>query len=416
MVRNSVRALCLFSLLGLSGCSILPQWMDPTTWFIEEEELKIKELQPIEPLFTPKVIWEEEVGEGVGEHFSRLRPAVAYDKVFAADRHGQIKAFDKTSGKVIWEQNFALFGEQAWWSGVSRLWQKGASARIAGGLVAAYDSLYFGTENGDVYALNAETGETRWHTKVKGEVLARPAVSDGLVIINTGAGVMFALDAETGEQQWLYESEVPPLSLRGISAPTVNSGGAIVGTASGKVAIVIMENGQIAWEQAVTAASGATELDRIVDIDVEPLVLGGVIYVISFDGSLAALELRSGRTIWKREYKSYRRISLDANNLYVVSTESQVFALDRRNGVELWSQNTLRSRQLTEAEPLGSYLVVGDKYGYLHWLSQADGKIVARLEVGDNDLDEGIYAAPVVDGKVLYTQTRDGQLKAIETP
>ncbi|MBN7827949.1 outer membrane protein assembly factor BamB family protein, partial [Bowmanella dokdonensis] len=114
--------------------------------------------------------------------------------------------------------------------------------------------------------------------KVKGEVLAKPAVAEGLVVVNTGAGIMFALDAETGEQQWLYESEVPPLSLRGISAPTTSSGGAMVGTASGKLAVVIMENGQVAWEQAVTAPTGATELDRLVDIDVEPLILGGVIY------------------------------------------------------------------------------------------------------------------------------------------
>jgi outer membrane protein assembly factor BamB len=153
-----------------------------------------------------------------------------------------------------------------------------------------------------------------------------------------------------------------------------------------------------------------------VDIDSQPLVFGGYIYVITYDGSLAAVELRTGRVIWKREYKSYRRLSMAGSTLYLVDVNSNLFALDSRNGVELWSQGALKRRLLTAVSPVGDYLVAGDRFGFLHWFDQADGKIVARLEVGDNDEDEGIYGTPVIDGSVLYTQTKDGQLVAIQTP
>ena len=63
-----------------------------------------------------------------------------------------------------------------------------------------------------------------------------------------------------------------------------------------------------------------------------------------------------------------------------------------------------------------NYLVAGDKFGFLHWFDQADGKVVARLDVGNDDEDEGIYHSPVVDEDTLYTQTRDGKLVAIKTP
>lgn len=415
-MKNCIKALCLLSFLGISGCSSLPEWMDASTWFMDDEELAIKTLKPIEAKFAVTSKWERQVGDGVGEHFSRIKPAVAYGKVFAASRHGQVVAFDQQTGKPVWEQNLAMFRDEHWYDGLAKLWREGAPARIAGGLSASYEKVFLGTENGDVYALDANTGEVIWQVKVKGEVLARPAVDEGMVVINTGAGVMFALDAETGEQRWRYESEVPPLSLRGVSGATISSGGAIVGTASGKVAAVVLNSGQIAWEQTVAAPTGATELERLVDIDVEPLILGGVIYVVSFDGTLAALDIRSGRVVWKREYQSYRRISMQANNLFVVDTNSVVYALDRRSGVELWSQSSLRGRQLTAAEPVGDYLVVGDKYGFLHWLSQSDGTLVSRLQVGGDDVDEGIYADPVVDGRTVYAQTRDGELWAIETP
>jgi outer membrane protein assembly factor BamB len=280
----------------------------------------------------------------------------------------------------------------------------------------AYETVFFGTENGEVIALDANTGDQKWIKIVKGEVLAAPAVDAGVVVVNTGSGFVFALDASNGEELWSQESDVPPLSLRGISAPTAANGGAIIGTATGKLVVNVIESGQSAWEQVISAATGITELERIVDIDSQPLVSNGIIYVISYDGTLAAVEMRTGRVVWKREYKSYRRLSISGSNLYVVDNNSYVYALDIRNGVELWSQGALKKRLLTAVTPVGDYVVAGDMYGYLHWFDKADGKIVSRMEVGGDDDDESIYAAPIVEGNVLYTQTRDGQLVAIETP
>ncbi|MFC7002214.1 PQQ-binding-like beta-propeller repeat protein [Pseudobowmanella zhangzhouensis] len=238
----------------------------------------------------------------------------------------------------------------------------------------------------------------------------------GLVVVNTTSGHTLALDADSGEQKWDFESEVPPLSLRGVSSPVMASGGVLTGTANGKLAVVVAENGVLAWEQAVASPTGATELDRIADIDTKPLIIGGSVYVVSYDGTLAALDLRSGRIMWKREYASFQSLSYAGNNLFVVDTSSVVYALDRRNGIELWSQSGLRERGLTAAQTVADYVVVGDKWGFVHWLNQTDGKIVARLSLGGDDEDEGIYTAPVVDGNVFYTQTRDGQVYAVETP
>ncbi|WP_416305377.1 outer membrane protein assembly factor BamB [Neptunicella sp. SCSIO 80796] len=407
-MRRIVLALTLLATLG--GCTTI------SNWFADEEELKIRQLKPIKALFEPKIVWQDEVGDGIDDFFSRLNPVVGYGKVFAANRHGLVKAFDKQSGKVLWEKNLSEFKDEGMLSGISKLWKEGESARIAGGLVVAYEKVFLGTENGTVIALNEKTGEVVWQVRVNGEVIASPAVDTGLVVVNTTAGVMFALDAENGEEKWRYESEVPPLSLRGVSTPTMAGGGVLVGTAMGKLAVVLAETGQVAWEQVVASPTGSTELDRIADIDVQPLVLGGIAYVVSFDGTLAAVELRSGRIIWKREYKSYRNLVIEGNSLYVVDNDSVVYALDRRNGVELWSQSGLRSRLLTGVAPVSSYLVVGDKYGFVHWLNQADGEIVARIDLGDDDEDESIYTTPIVEGRTFYTQTRGGDIFAVETP
>jgi len=402
--------------VNLAACSVIPTWMDPTTWFEDEEELEIRTLTPINEMFKPEIVWDDSVGDGVEEYFSRLVPAIAYDKVFAASRQGIVTAYDQATGKEVWSVDLATYRDEGIFNAVNKLWADGTSARVSGGIASAYQKVFFGTENGVVFALNADTGKIEWQSKVKGEVLAPPAIDEGVVVVNTGAGIMQGLDANTGESLWTYESEVPALSLRGVAAPAVANGGAIVGTASGKVAVALLENGQVLWEQTVAAPSGATELERLVDIDSQTIVFGGIIYAVSFNGTLAAVELRSGRVLWKREYRSFRRISIDGNNIYVVDTKSQVYALDRRNGIERWSQASLRDRHLTAATPVSNYVVVGDKFGYLHWLDQSTGDIVARLDLGGDDEDAGIFAAPVASGNTIYTLTREGDIAAIRTP
>lgn len=416
MSNKGFRAVCFLSIFTLAGCSSFPTWMDPTTWFDDEEEVDVQNLAPINALFEVEEIWRESVGDGVENHFSRLSPALAYDMIFSASRQGIVKAFNKDNGQEIWSTNLATYRDEGFFKSVSKLWSDGISAKISGGLAVAYRTVYLGTENGYVIALDVDTGDVKWQTSVKGEVLAKPVIDSGVVVVNTGSGILYALDAQSGEQNWTYESEVPPLSLRGIAAPTVTGGAAIVGTANGKLAVTILDSGQTIWEQTIAAPTGATELERMVDIDSQALALGGIAYIVSYNGTLAAVELRSGRTTWKREYRSYRRISIDGNSLFVVDDNSQIYALDRRNGVELWTQTSLRGRSLTAGAPVANYVVVGDKFGFLHWIDQSTGDIVSRMEVGGDDEDEGIYAAPIVENRILYTQTRDGELVAVRTP
>lgn len=409
-LKMRIYSLAVFCTVLLSGCSTI------SDWFADDEEIAIRRLQPIVPLFTPKIIWEDDMGSGVGHYYSRLEPALAYGNVYAANRQGLVAAFNQQTGKEVWSRNFAIYPDTGLTSGLKKLWSNGLPAKISGGLSIAYETVFFGTENGEVIALDAKSGELKWQVSVKGEVIAAPAIDEGVVVLNTGSGMVFALDASNGETVWTYESEVPPLSLRGVSSPAAIGGGAIIGTATGKLVVNILSSGQTAWEQVITSASGVTELERIVDIDSQPLVNAGTIYVITYDGALAAVEMRSGRVIWKRDYKSYRRLTMAGSTLYVVDSNSNLYALDARNGVELWSQGKLKKRLLTSAVPVGDYLVAGDKYGFLHWFNQSDGKIVSRIDVGNDDEDASIYSAPVVDGKLIYTQTRDGKLVAVQTP
>ena len=68
----------------------------------EEDENAIAELTEIQEQFEPKVIWEKGIGDGVEHYFSRLKPTVAYNKVFTASRQGQLVALEAESGTQVW--------------------------------------------------------------------------------------------------------------------------------------------------------------------------------------------------------------------------------------------------------------------------------------------------------------------------
>lgn len=376
----------------LSGCS-------------STDEQQFAELQEFDEQVTPEVVWQTSIGDGTDGFYSSLSPVYADGVVYAADRHGRIQALEAETGDSLWSQDVS--GEKT--SSFLNIFDKGPSARISGGLTLEEDVVYFGTENGEVYALNSENGEIIWRTEVAGEVMAAPGVGEGYVVAHLGNGIVTALDAETGEEAWIHEEEVPPLSLRGSSAPVVTSGGVMMGTNNGRAIVLILENGQLAWDERVVAPSGSSDLDRIVDIDATPVVVGETAYMLAFNGELVAMELRSGSVMWRRDYAGYRTPNVTTTRIYVTTQDSHLVALDRMNGNERWRTDSLYNRSLTGSAEMGDYIVAGDRFGYLHWLDRNSGAIVGRYEA-DSD---PIQAAPVRAGDYLIVQTASGRILAI---
>lgn len=372
----------------------------------EEDVNAMAELTEINEKFSPEVVWDQSVGEGVKHYFSRLSPAVGYDKVFVSSRQGDAYAYDLKTGDEIWDVDLSDITNKR------GFFDDEVTARISGGAAIGYNKVFWGSENGEVFAIDAESGELVWQAKVPGEVISKPALDSNLVIINTASGVLIALDIKDGKEVWKVDQSVPPLTLRGVSGVSAMSGGAFVGLASGEVGVFLIDSGQQGWITEIGEPSGSTELQRIVDVDVTPIIFGDKVYAISTNGNLAAMDLQSGRTVWKRKYSSYRQLSLEGNRIFATDIQGHVYAIDRNSGLELWSQLALTNRGTTGAATIGDYAVVGDLEGYLHWLDVTDGSIVARYQVDGS----GIYTTPVTHEGLIYAMSRNGELEVIKTP
>ncbi|MDC0725420.1 outer membrane protein assembly factor BamB [Phytobacter diazotrophicus] len=380
----------LLSVTLLSGCSLFNS---------EEDVVKMSPLPTVTNQFNPSTAWSTSVGSGIGDFHSNLHPALDSGVVYAADRRGTVKAVSASDGKEVWSVNLA---EKSGWFSSS-------PALLSGGVTVAGGHVYVGSEKAKVYALNTNDGSQAWKTNVAGEALSRPVVSDGLVLIHTSNGQLQALNESDGAVKWTVNLDMPSLSLRGESAPATAYGAAIVGGDNGRVSAVLMQQGQMIWQQRISQATGPTEIDRLSDVDTTPVIVNGVVYALAYNGNLTALDLRSGQIMWKRELGSVSNFIVDGNRIYMIDQNDRVLALTTDGGVTLWTQSDLLHRNLTAPALYNGYIVTGDSEGYMHWINVEDGRFVAQQKVDGS----GFLTDPVAAEGKLLIQAKDGTLYAI---
>lgn len=386
-MHKFTRLLALGALCGgLFGCGdTLKSIRETTSDWLGDNGKEVEETKPTELdkefKSTLKVdeLWSERAGKGTEKLYLKLIPAASGKRVYTADRDGRVLALDALKGDEIWTM-------------------RDPDRRISGGPGVGEDKVFVGTSDAEVVARDAATGKKLWVAKVSSEVLAPPRTADGLVIVRTGDGNIYALDATTGLEKWVYDRTIPVLTLRGTAPPAVHNGTVIAGFDSGRLVALELATGKQLWETQLAAPSGRSDLERLVDIDDEPIVKDETVYVGSFQGKVAAISIRDGSIEWTRDMSSYDNLAVDDEHVYITDERGVVWALKRADGAAVWRQKAFKYRKLTGPTHFQHYLVVGDFEGYLHWLDDATGTVVARTRV---DKDR-ILTPPIdLDGSLL---------------
>lgn len=352
---------------------------------------EIPALAPLQPLAVVETPWSAAAGSGIGRGWLVLTPAVENDRVYVADARGWVFAYDAESGRSVWRTD--------------------TDADITGGVGVGGGRVFAGTEEGEVVALRTDTGEVAWRTQLTSEVLSQPRVGGGRVVVRTLDGKLFGLDAASGEERWSYDGGVPNLSVRGTSSPVVVSGVTIAGFDNGRIAAVESAAGEVLWEGIVSDPRGRSELERLADVDANPVFEGGVVYAASYKRAVAAFDAETGRALWRRGIESQSGLAIDSDLLYVADTDGSVHALDRLSGAGVWTQESLAGRGPAWPVVHGPFVAVTDREGYIHWLRREDGRPAARTRSGAGQ----IAGPPAHHGDTLITYWGGGRLTAFRT-
>jgi outer membrane protein assembly factor BamB len=387
------RVLLISFIVLLSGCGLWSSFKDAVpdseTGAKREKKKEPAMLMPVDEQVKLLKLWStgavgdyESVGTG-------LKPALGHGHIYVADNEGDVVAIDASTGKKTWKIDLDM--------------------PIGGGVGVGGELIFVGGNDGEVVAIEAASGAERWRKQLSSEILAAPSGNGDIVAVQVQDGRIFGLDAQTGDIRWQFEIDVPLLTLRGTSAPLVKGNTVIAGFSNGKAYSFAAATGDMNWENRVTIPQGRSELERMMDIDGDPLLVGDIVYVVSYQGRIGAIS-RTGRGIWYQDGNSVHGLAFGLQQVYVVEIDGRVKALRASSGGVLWTNEELKYRKLNRPAVAGGYLLVADFEGYLHALSQTDGRIVGRTRVDSS----GVSAPMITDGEVVYILDNDGGVSAYQ--
>ena len=335
-------------------------------------------------------------------------PAVAGGLVYFGAYDGNFYAVDEASGVLKWK--FATEGERHF------------TAKHLHGLQPAAESMpdpwdcwlssptlwkgtvYFGSGDGNVYALDANTGAQRWKFKTGDVVHASPAIADGMIFIGSWDSYFYALDALTGIQKWKFKTGVDAVAhnQQGIqSSAAVANGMVFFGCRDSHLYALDEFTGQKKWAYATGGTWVLTS----------PAVHEGkVFFGISYGSKVFAADVKTGEIAYSVGFKGWPIFSSPAiakGVLYVGSTGGTMNAVDLGSRAVAWSFQTEGAKQnaaaFTNSDGTSNYFGVFPS-DYYQDVVAAYAKLEAIGEV---------LSSPVVVDNMVYFGGTDGNLYAL---
>lgn len=379
IIRRSFAA--LLAAAFLAGCNTIEH---------RSEEVPLEPLPAISQRnLTPKMVWATRLTQG-DKNDVKLRLALAGNALVSADGSGNLYSQDPNNGKVQWHIK--------------------DTAAFSAGPTLVEDTILLGTREGNLRAYAANNGQFKWETRLTGEILAAPKGYQNTAFVKTQDGSIYAVKLDDGKILWRYALHVPHLVLRHCSSPIITPQHVFVGFANGRLVAIHRNSGIVDWERTIASPKGRSDFQRMADISADPLVVNNIVYVVSYQGHLAALSEEDGQTLWEKEFSSFSGLDIQGSKLFLADAKGHVHALNAKTGETIWEQTKLQGRQLSKPTIFGDKITVGDNEGNLHYLSLETGNYLTRVFVDA----KGIQAPPLVMGDKLYILGRGGNIAVLK--
>jgi len=330
-------------------------------------------------------------------------PVVSHGLVLLGTPDGEIQALDAESGRPRW--SFST-----------------TDGSIRSTATVGDDTVYFGAGDGNVYALDVATGDERWRRETGGRVDTTPALAAGLVLAGSDDGALYAFDAGTGDPIWRF-----PTGGRVKSSPRVWADQVFFGSYDGNLYAVRLADGQETWR---------FETEDI--INSSPGVADGTVVLGPDDNHVYAIEADTGEKQWAYRVREgappiiatgladeggINTFGILPSSPLIVdgtvfvgsngSSRCQLYAIDLATGLLRW-RAPVPNGELGSAAWAGGVVYVGSGTvlfhdEQVHAFDAGDGSLLWRFRTeGD------VLSAPAVAGNRLYAWSLGGKVYAFD--
>ena len=351
------------------------------------------------------VAWSAPIGAPDSRrHRITATPVVAGGRVFTLDALAGVMAHD-TAGRPLWRTDLTPPRESP-------------TDASGGGLAVGGGTLYVTTAFGQLAALDAATGRTRWVQRLGAAATGTPTVRDGLVYAVSRDGTGWAIEAGTGRVAWQVAGLGDTAGFVGPAGPAVSEDLAVFPFSSGAVRAVYRSGGVDAWRGSVSGSRVGRALAAFDDVTGDPVFADGRVYVGNSTGRTAAFDPRTGERLWTARVGAVGPVWPTGGSVFLVSDASRLVRLDASTGAVLWRAELpgfVRERSSRRKAVFAHHgpIVAGGRV----WVASSDGLLrafdpVAGAVAGALPIPGGASTAPVVAARTLYLVTSEGQLLA----
>ncbi|MDB5251331.1 MAG: metallophosphoesterase [Flaviaesturariibacter sp.] len=290
-----------------------------------------------------------------------------------------------------------------------RAWTYQTRGPIFSSPAASGGRIVFGSADSSIYCLT-EKGKLAWKTKTNASVLGCPLIADGLVYIGGSDHSFRALQLASGREVWRFDGLGGPVT----STPALADSLVVFGAWDRNLYAVNRRTGVLAWSWN----NGSTVINYSPAACI-PVIRDGIVYVVAPDRYFTALDLASGKTLWRTNQATVREsigVSADGKWIYGKTMQDTVvaFAAGREKAPPAWLMNAgygyehAPSMLLERAGTVyfgtrnGIVYAIDPATRTLRWKYRIDNSMVNTVSLpGD-----GQVLASTMDGKVCLLQVR----------
>ena len=313
-------------------------------------------------------------------------------------------------------------------------WSLKTGDEIRGSAVFAGGSIYVGSYDGNLYALDESDGSVRWRFKSRRGIVSKPAVNAELVVFGSEDKSVYAVSRSSGRTVWTLRTDA---AVR--SSPTVDARSCVIGSDDGFVYRIDRSRGVVTWRYKTwgpVRSSPATSGDKVLfgsddgymysvnreggslhwrhqigsPVVSSPLIVDSNVIVGASDGGVRAFAVADGKLRWiAQTAKAVIASPVEADNvIYVGSADGHVYALNANTGAIIWKQHVCRQITSTIAVD-GDRMYVGGNDAVFYCLRTADGTTEWTFGTGGP-----VVASPLVTDDHIIFGSLDGLVYALD--
>lgn len=286
-------------------------------------------------------------------------------------------------------------------------WKFKTGKGVASSPMLVGDTIYFGSKDGNFYALDKKTGNELWKYNTGNPILSQAAALDNAIFF-CSKEVYYAVDAQTGAEIWKYDLKPKDNYYKRKddwdyhdASPVVYDNVVYFGSSTGRMLGFDVATGELVWDFTAPGNRGVRST---------PVILNGIIYYGDWGGEYKAVNLETQEILWKRDfYVAFQNSAAINDGIIIIAGRNRtISALDIRTGATKWEYKDPNDSWITGDPVIDGdtvYISTSDSMK-VYALNFNDGTVVAEYPIYKNS-----FSKVIVDNGLLYVTSGDAYAK-----